>query len=655
MCDCLDSVRFVPLAAGLLVVTAACGQPSPQSEGASGAEREPLPVAVDLAHETVVETSVLRFELRGTERIGAKSKSARVEFLADAGDFPDVETFYSARLTRDGDVGDLVVELPVERSLWGDLQPENGEVFDGEIRIEVFDDIGVRVRGHVEEAQLTFRPEIAPSVETLESNDLYVNEELGLEGDGFLRPDEGETVAIVGEGTLDPPDAAPIDLSGERLQVQWTGSREAAVLVLEPDVFGVQPSTFDIEVQFRNELSNGRSFSGSESVGLEGTFEQSYIAELAPGAASRGQHVTIRGRGFVPTGEYDNIGMVLRFEGTFEPDAEDEQTRDYTGRRAIERSPTRVRAEDTIRQTVWYSVTDDRRLEGLGATPGRFEGTITPILLDGQTEQEGTPWEGTFRVLPTRQVVYLKYLPAFSRALETYGLRNVEGAIRDRVATVVERDYADYHVDVREERPEDFADFATVELGGPDPTGSRSFGYDNSFNGVAKDTGNLYLADYLGGVNADAAEEFNNPYGGIFIASFTFFSAELSPDNPHASEKFDEILRPFMPELGGTPVRGTEWPEGPRSDAIERAIQMVGSVIGNTVTHEVGHSLGMTYVEGDFDRPQDVFHNQIPGAYIMDPGAERPFAERAELPGTERARFSPLNRSYLERILPQPE
>ncbi len=653
-----DYTRPRHLAGTLLVFSlliVGCGQKSTDEEPSSSFEREPLMVEVGFDRETVVESSRLQFTLRGTSRIAADTKSARVRVAGQDGDYQDLETFYAGEVTREGDVGDLQVGLEAGPTLWEELDPSDGEMFTGRIIIEVYDNAGLRVIGEIAEASFVFRRDMAPSVDSVEIDDVYVNEAVDIEGSGFLRPDEGQTVAVVREGTVRNPGGSETDLGGERFTVRWDGRRGEALLRIQPDVFGVQPSSFQGTLKFLNEFENGGTTEGEGTVRIAGDIQKSYIAGLAPEQASRGQRLTIEGRGFVPSNEYDNVGMVLRYEGIFEPADDEQEPRQMTGANAIERSPTRVVGEDRIRQNVWYSVTDERELEGIGATPGTFDGEITPILLDGETKQEGIPWEGTFRVLPTKQVVYLKYLPSFSKALETYGLRNVEGAIRGRIVSVIERDYSDYHVEVRDEVPDDFIDYATVELGGPDPTGTRSFGYDNSFNGVAKDTGNLYLADYLGGVNADAAEEFNNPYGGIFIASFTFFSPTLSPDNPYASEKFDEILEPFMPELGGTPVRGTEWPEGPRTEAIERAVRMVGSVIGNTVTHEVGHSLGMTFIEGDFTRPQDVFHNPIAGPFIMDAGADRPFEERAELSGAERPTFNPQNKSYLDQVLPKPD
>lgn len=625
--------------------------PPPES---NTSERAPKVVEVEFDRNMVLETSILSFEMRGTERI--VPKTARVELSGEGGSYPEFEQFFAGEIERDSDVGPVTVRLPVDRAMWSELDPADGDRFQGKITVELYDELGMVATGTVSSVEWTFRRDLTPSVDALEVGETYVNESVTVEGSGFLRPDEGETVALVRKGERRRPDGSTEALAGERLSLRWSGDRTRARLPIDPAVFGVEEGGFDVTLTFENQLRNGVRHGGESEREVSGTIRESYIAALSPEQGSRGQKITVEGRGFVPTDEEGGYGMFFRFDGEFSPQDGGESTRSFTGPDAIERVPDRVVSETTAEQAIWYEV-EDRELTGLGATPGTFRGKIIPVLYDSEGSYRGMPWEGSFRVLPTKQVVYLKYLPSFSSALEEFGLRNVEREIRDRVLEVVRRDYAEYHVEIREDEPADFVDYATVELGGPDPTGTRSFGYDNSFNDVAKDTGNLFLADYLGGVNAATAEKFNNPYGGIFISTFTFFSRELNPDNPNASERFDEILRPFMPKLGGDPIRGTEWPNGPRVDAIARAIHMAGSAIGNTVTHEVGHSMGMTFIPGDFERPQNEFHNPSfrTGPYIMDSGRERPFEERAELDGAESPRFNETNREYLERILPKPE
>jgi len=118
-------------------------------------------------------------------------------------------------------------------------------------------------------------------------------------------------------------------------------------------------------------------------------------------------------------------------------------------------------------------------------------------------------------------------------------------------------------------------------------------------------------------------------------------------------ELFDDVFGPFMPSLGGSAVQGDEYPGGPRAEDISRAIHAMGSMIGNTVSHEFGHTLGLAYGWG----PEDLFHNLIePGQshdnQIMDAGRYRPFDERAELNGKGPAVWTEENYEYLLEILP---
>jgi len=89
-----------------------------------------------------------------------------------------------------------------------------------------------------------------------------------------------------------------------------------------------------------------------------------------------------------------------------------------------------------------------------------------------------------------------------------------------------------------------------------------------------------------------------------------------------------------------------------RAAEIREAVLMVGNVIGNTVSHEIGHSLGMTFDPRDWETPMNIFHNPVAQGCIMDSGEDRSFEQRAEIGGVAPARFSDLNRSYLNKILP---
>jgi hypothetical protein len=412
-------------------------------------------------------------------------------------------------------------------------------------------------------------------------------------------------------------------------------------------------SDFSGEVELVNSLKTGEEFAGSRHA-IEFEMLPPRVDEISPRQGSRGQKVTIEGRGFLPDDDARETGMYLVFEGTFTPDDTRIPARIFEGPTAELKVPLEVVNEQLIEQDVWYSV--DRStglLEGLGATPGFFDGRVTPVVYDSRGEQQGEAWTGNFRVLPTLQVVYVRFLPGFSRALETYGLRNVETEIRQRVLQVMRRDYARVNVEFRTEAPDDFVEYTTIEIGGPDPSGLLNFGYDNSFNEAGKDIGNLYLSDYLGGVNRRSENAGFLPYGGVFIESFVAFSQQLFPDGFGTSDAFDRTLEPFMPGLGGDPVLATEWPQGPRRAAIQNAIDLIGNLTGHTASHEIGHSLGLSWFPTTVEGYEERFHNDPPGTgLIMDAGIDRPFEERAELEGAGPAVFSGDNLRYLQTILP---
>lgn len=639
------------LLSALFAIFSACA-----SSSASDAEQSRTPVQslnVEFNHETFLPTSTLVFRLDQTKRLVANS--AKITFDGQIGGSRQLSSTYSTNVERKGDVGNIVLKLPVRETLLKEFDQNKPTQFNGSISIELSADFGVVGRSRLSNIHLAFQPDMVPSVQQFNVGDAYPNTHIPVSGNGFLRANEGTTWAVIDKGGLEFKDRdSSVNLAGKRIALEWRGNRNKAFFPLDPTILGVQEGNFHMTLHFENELESGQTFVGQQSFQISGTLQAPYVSKVTPNRASRGQLIELSGAGFVPDApDSQDHTMFFRYQGSFEPSGSGKRDRiAFSAQKPLEIAPNKIKNSKTAVQKIRYQVTDDRKLAGLGAVPGTFEGTITPILLGPRGQQTGQSKQLSFEIAPTKQVVYLKFLPAFSRGLQEYGLRGAENAIRDRILEVANRDYSDYNVEFRAKKPTDFADFATLELGGPDPTGGGHFGYDNSFNEVAKDTGNLHLDDYLGGINARSDREFNAPYGGIFIAEFSFFSKKLNPNNPHASKQFDRILSPFMPKLGGKPIRANEWPGGPRSDKIRRAVQMVGNVIGNTVTHELGHSLGMTYVPSDDSKPGPPFHNQVPGPFIMDAGSERPFAERAELNG-QPPRFNKRNKQYLERILPK--
>jgi len=622
------------------------------SESDDAAEEPRRTVALQSDQNVVVPTSEIEIELLGTDRIEAED--AQISLVGDLGG-RSIDEEFSVTPKRDGDVGDLRVSISAGGELWPRLEPGDGARFEGGLAIRMEDAVGIATFGHLDDVSWRFVHQLAPEVEVELPSQLFSNTAIDVTGSGILRPEEGQTVAVIDDGQLDAVRGHTIDLSGEVLPVEWSGERGQGQLRLAPAVVGVHPGKLEMTFRFENRFSDGAIVDGQRDVRqLSADMETTFIASIAPQKASRGQLVELQGRGFVPRSGSDNVGMLLRFEGTLMPSDSDEVTRHFEGAEALEHPPYEVVSDELLRQDMWYRVVD-RQLEGLAATPGVFEGTITPVVYDEYGELEGIGWEGSFEILPTRQVVYLKYLPPFSVALDRYGLANVEREIRDRILEVVHRDYDGINIEFVDRRPEHFADYATIEMSGPDPTGNHAFGFDNTYHDQPKDTGNLHIDGILGGINPDTGEKFDNPYGGIFVESFARFSPTLYPEVSHGSERFDDIFAPFMEELDGRRVRATEWPDGERSEEIEEAIRVFGNVVGNTVSHEMGHALGLAHFEEDWDEPGYRFHNTGAGGFIMDAGAERSFEHRGEVDGAGPGIFNDVNRAYLEEILPVDE
>lgn len=482
--------------------------------------------------------------------------------------------------------------------------------------------------------------------------DTYLHEATVWEAEGLLRPGEGQTELVI-DGTFTPTvgtskavsTVLAVDMDGEdrtRASVRW-----------EATAFGVRPGTFSGTVTPRNTAANTQPVVG-DSASIEVTLLPTEIDGFSPPAAGRGEIMTMTGRGFIPSDAEAGQSMFLQLEGSFVAATGDEM--DLTGANVLRLIPDVIVDHDTatiIMRTEIALVDGREQLVGLSARPGTFTGTVTPILVDGADTFSASPFEGTLEVLPTHQYIWVRFLPGFTDALNEIGLGNVAFEVRQRIFEICARDYDGLSVTFGEDVPDSFAEFSTIEVGGPDPNGAGLFGLDNT---AGKDTGNLRLNDYVGGENADSGDLGYYVFGGVFVESFVAFSPSLPGGQEQiASPRFDDILAPFWFRLGGVAIDANEWPDGPRADAIELAIHMVGSVIGNTITHEIGHSLGLSFFDEDYFIEGTRFHNDFDeDASIMDSGGNRPFEERAEIDGFEPGHFNERNMAYLRTIVPGP-
>jgi len=502
---------------------------------------------------------------------------------------------------------------------------------------------------------MQLRSQLTPTLADLQlGGEVYVNDPIAIAGDGFLLGGaEGTTYAVV-EGCFTPQDGAeclpvgPVDVP---IVPDAAFDRTLATFPFSPRIAGIMPGSFEGRVSLKNVLASGAE-GKSDALLVEYDLipTEIFTASTSSGTgASLGQFIDIDGGGFIGGDE----GLtLLRFEG--------EYTLDATGTSVpvdLELIPEFV--DGTL---VRYVINED---DGLGTAidvrtqTGEFAGMVTPSITYEADELVGTATPLTFQILPVRQVIWVRFQPSFVESLRGFGLRAMDQDIRERILAVLARDYETVNIEFRTEEPTDFKLFGTVELNGPDPNGLGLLGYDNS---PGKDVNNERLFDKVGGVNAKTQEDGFPGFGGVFIDSLFAFSAHppTGSGQDTAHELFDATFDPFRPDTG-EPISSADFAAGPiptltsgatcpsddRREQIGCAVWVLGSLIGTTTSHEVGHSLGLAEPLGT------QFHNfgDAPNR-LMDAGSARTFEERAELMGQGPAMFCEQEYQYLREILP---
>jgi hypothetical protein len=611
------------LAVAGLLLTATCGPPTePPAE-----ERIAL---TDVAPETVLPGTRLRFHGEGflpSETVTARFSGTFAGEAVEVGH----ALAYADRRT---------LVLVVGTHLFPGAAAEEG-TFSGQVTLSVVRG-GAVLRAEAD-VTLDFARALVPAIGTAGPDAISFMDVLTVGGTGFLLEGEGATRALL-DGTFHPDGGAPVAVDALELPLTVL-DRTHLEARWGPELLGLVTGRFEGTLQLVNaHLGPGGEVDGA-ALGFEMQVLRPAVASISPPAASRGQAIVFLGHGFLPADGHLDQQTRLRLTGTFT--RQDGTPETWSGATSVDLEGTWT-APGRLQYVIRPRPNAQRVLEGFGHTPGTFTGRIDTTVRHGGVELPGVPWEGSFEVLPTRQVVYLKYVPTFSEALRRFGLRNVETEIRARILEVCNRDYADFHVDFRDRRPDDFVDYSVIELAGRDPNEAGLFGLDNT---DGKDEGNLRLDDVIGGYNAEAEEQGYFSYGGVFLESFLSFSPNLDEGRlpaEYRSSRFDNVFSYFIPDLGGTPVAAGEYPGGLRDPQIAEAIRVLGNLVGNTVVHEIGHSLGLVPVEGRYH------HDGTEAGLIMNPGQARSFVERAELDGHGPPDWHEIDRAYLAEILPLP-
>jgi len=528
----------------------------------------------------------------------------------------------------------------------------DGADFAGIATVEVVSTIDhATYRSAPLKVELAFRSRLTPTVATVATGVIFVNDEVAVEGDGFLLGgDEGVTVgrlsgcfAAEGRGGCEPVAAVEVPLTGAPM------SRARASFAFGPDIAGIGPGSFRGTLTIVNEPALGPPVTARPAeVAYDLVAPEVFAVE--PPAASLGQFVFVHGGGFV--GGQAGAVTEIELSGTLQK----------TGGAPVSVQMTWI-PEFVGGRLVRYVLNLDDALGhalDLRSETGALSGTVTPVVSYRGARVRGRSRPVSFAIAPVKQVVYLDFETSYTEGLRDFGLRAVDGRIRDRILAVCREAYRGVNVELRTAPPADFAWFETVELVGVDPNDQGLFGYDNS---PGKDSGNLRLYDRLGGVNAQIQEDGYPGFGGVFVRSLMGFSQHpgaFARSVDGADPMFDAVFDPFRADRGGAPISavdlagdipalvdGAGCPGHGRTQQIACAIFVLGNLVGGTVAHEVGHSLGLA------NPYQDGFHDvgDAPDR-LMDAGEARPFLERAQLMGQGPAVFCDDEYAYLRRILP---
>lgn len=494
--------------------------------------------------------------------------------------------------------------------------------------------------------QLELANELPLRLDEVTTGQVFRNDEAVIRGDGFIDADEGVLEAVVA-GTFEEEGGASRAVNARlRVEPAERFTRERGLLRLTTAVGGMMPGRFTGDLHLESTLRNGAQ---AQSAPLPVTWEfgRPALFAIEPTEIALGQRVTVRGAGLLGSPSEPDETTVIRLEGTFAP---------------LRAAPLSFGPSEEVvlyrsgQEAEWvidYEVSGRQIYSALfGFSHGRFEGTATPVTLRLGEELVGEPLSVQLD-LTVRQPVVVSFLQAYYDSLRHFGLSaastRLEAIVFERLRTI----YSGLAMDFYSTPPENFIDSAisNVEIGGPDPNGLGLLGYDNT---PGKDVGNVRLFDRVGGTNAQTQADGFPGYGGVFIDSFLYWSANpgFSGTRPFGAPAPDPLFDDVFGAVRAQPASLDEVNgigDASRVAAVERAVNALGSLVGEVTAHELGHSLGLAQPFG----PPDAYHSEFPGeGCLMDAGADRPFGERAALEGFTPTRFCFDEEAYLLEILP---
>ena len=484
----------------------------------------------------------------------------------------------------------------------------------------------------------SFAEQLAVSLEPITASFGYYNQAFVLRGAGMVTSTEGDVLASL-SGTFTPTDsgvAEPVDIAGPCVPAE-AFARDRCIVRLAPQIGGLREGFLEGEISLTSALNGGTSSeSGAQPISFD--ILPPDVFGLVDEEVALGQQIGFQGGGFVVDSDHTTV-LVLDGQLDGEPVS------------------LELVAESTTGDTAWFTVRATQS-EGVlvaadfGVARATFDGTVRAVVTDGEQTLEGIDAPIRFDLIGAHQVVWLRFLPGFYESLERFGLGAAAGAIEERVAERIRGIFDGFAVHIHMTPPTDFDlnHIARIDIGGPDPNGIGLFGYDNT---PGKDVGNLRLFDVIGGENFATQLDGYPGYGGVFIESMLWWGSDPPVDTerpdraPAVDAGFDAIFTPVF-ERAATPTEVLGVGDTNRVREVDAAVTALANAIGETAAHELAHSLGLAQpdVEGAFHNTGD-----SPGC-LMDHGEDRPFGERAGLPGRPETRWCGDAEAYLHSILP---
>ncbi|HZO12198.1 MAG TPA: hypothetical protein VFB62_03040, partial [Polyangiaceae bacterium] len=180
--------------------------------------------------------------------------------------------------------------------------PSDGGTFAGEGWIEAESSLdGLSHRSLSLAVGLDIHTDLAPRLDMLQNETLFVNDPIVAYGDGFLLGgDEGTTLAIV-EGCFtraNETECTPVGPTEVPASPVSPFDRTRVVFPFSPHIAGILPGSFSGSVQFVNRHASGIE-NATMALTTANEIVEPAIFSFSPSEASLGQYVDVAGGGFV--------------------------------------------------------------------------------------------------------------------------------------------------------------------------------------------------------------------------------------------------------------------------------------------------------------------------------------------------------------------